>query len=191
MELKTEGVQVYGPASEKIPGMDVALKDKDTVSFAGENAVVMDVGGHTLGHIAYYFPTQKTAFVGDSLFALGCGRMFEGTPQQYWTTLQSLRNLPDDTVIYCAHEYTESNARFAMSVEPGNPYLVKRVEEIQVKRARGEPTVPSLMGEEKATNPFLRGDVSSEIRKNVGASEGDDGATIFHKIRLGKDRFRG
>ena len=91
----------------------------------------------------------------------------------------------------CAHEYTESNARFAMSVEPSNPYLVKRVDEIKVKRARGEPTVPSLMGEEKATNPFLRGDVSSEIRKNVGASEGEDGATIFHKVRLGKDRFRG
>ena len=131
MELKTEGVQVYGPAAEKIPGMDVALKDSDTVSFAGTNAVVMgeswlnlwsekahfrlwtpclplqfthlptttDVGGHTLGHIAYYFPTEKIVFVGDSLFALGCGRMFEGTPQQYWTTLQSLRNLPDDTVI--------------------------------------------------------------------------------------------
>jgi hydroxyacylglutathione hydrolase len=94
-------------------------------------------------------------------------------------------------VVDCAHEYTEANARFAMSVEPGNPDLVKRVEEIKVKRARGEPTVPSLLGEEKATNPFLRGDVSSEIRKNVGASEGDDGATIFHKIRLGKDHFRG
>ncbi|KAL3775769.1 hypothetical protein ACHAW5_005339 [Stephanodiscus triporus] len=191
MALKTEGVKVYGPAAESIPGMDVALKERDIVSFAGTKAVVMDVGGHTRGHIAYYFPKEKTAFVGDSLFALGCGRMFEGTPKQFWTSLQGLRNLPDDTTIYCAHEYTEANARFAMSVEPGNPDLVKRVEEIKVKRARGEPTVPSSLGEEKATNPFLRGDVSSEIRKNVGASEGDDGATIFHKIRLGKDHFRG
>jgi len=150
-----------------------------------------DVGGHTRGHIAYYFPEEKSAFVGDSLFALGCGRMFEGTPQQFWTSLQRLRNLPDDTSIYCAHEYTESNARFAMSVEPSNSNLVRRVEEIKAKRARGEPTVPSLLGEEKATNPFLRGDISSEIRKNVGASEGEDGAAIFAKLRLRKDNFRG
>jgi len=151
----------------------------------------MDVGGHTLGHIAYHFPEEKTAFVGDSLFSLGCGRMFEGTPEQFWATLQRLRDLPDDTTIYCAHEYTESNARFAMSVEPGNPELVRRTEEIMAKRARGEPTVPSLMGEEKATNPFLRGDVSEEIRKSVGASDQEDGASIFYKIRLGKDSFRG
>ena len=150
-----------------------------------------DVGGHTRGHIAYYFPEEKSAFVGDSLFALGCGRMFEGTPQQFWKSLQRLRNLPDDTTIYCAHEYTESNARFAMSVEPNNSNLVQRVEEIKAKRSRGEPTVPSLMGEEKATNPFLRGDVSSEIRNNVGASVDDDGAAIFHKLRLRKDNFRG
>jgi len=191
MELKAEGVQVYGPATENIPGMDIALKDSDTVSFGSTNAIIMDVGGHTRGHIAYYFQHEKSAFVGDSLFSLGCGKMFEGTPQQFWTSLQSLRNLPDDTIIYCAHEYTESNARFAMSVEPGNPHLIKRVEEIKAKRARGEPTVPSLIGEEKATNPFLRGDISAEIRRNVGATDSEDGATIFHKIRLGKDKFRG
>ena len=191
MELKAEGVQVYGPATENIPGMDIALKDSDTVSFGGTKAIIMDVGGHTRGHIAYYFPKEKSAFVGDSLFSLGCGKMFEGTPQQFWTSLQSLRNLPDDTIVYCAHEYTESNARFAISVEPGNPHLIKRVEEIKAKRARGEPTVPSLIGEEKATNPFLRGDISAEIRRNVGATDSEDGATIFHKIRLGKDKFRG
>lgn len=192
MELKTEGVQVFGPAADgNIPGIDVRLADNDTFSFGGANAVVMDVGGHTRGHIAYYFPEEKSAFVGDSLFALGCGRMFEGTPQQFWTSLQRLRNLPDDTIIYCAHEYTESNARFAMSVEPNNFNLVQRVEEIVAKRARGEPTVPSLMGEEKATNPFLRGDISPEIRKNAGASVDDDGAAIFHKLRLRKDNFRG
>lgn len=191
-ELKLAGVEVYGPSSDgDIPGMDVPLKDGDKFSFGGADAVVMDVGGHTAGHIAFYFPKEKTAFVGDSLFALGCGRMFEGTPEQFWATLQRLRELPDDTVIYCAHEYTESNARFAMSVEPGNPDLVKRTEEIKAKRSRGEPTVPSLMGEEKVTNPFLRGDLSPEIRANVGASDGDDGAAIFHKIRLGKDNFRG
>ena len=183
---------MYGPAEDgSIPGMDISLKDSDTLSFGGANAKVIDVGGHTVGHIAYYFPEEKTAFVGDSIFPLGCGRMFEGTPEQFWESLQRLRDLPDDTTIYCAHEYTESNARFAISVEPGNPDLVKRVEEIKATRARGEPTVPSLMGEEKATNPFLRGDISAEIRKNVGASEDEGGASIFHKIRLGKDNFRG
>ena len=150
-----------------------------------------DVGGHTIGHIAFHFPSEKTAFVGDSLFAMGCGRMFEGTPQQFWSSLQRLRNLPDDTALYCAHEYTESNAKYAMSVEPGNANLVKRVNEIKAKRARGEPTVPSNMSEEKLTNPFLRGDVSDEIRKNVGAFNSDDGAKVFALIRQGKDNFRG
>lgn len=150
-----------------------------------------DVGGHTLGHIAFYFPEQKAVFVGDSLFSLGCGRMFEGTPSQFWTSLQKLRSLPDDTTVYCAHEYTESNAKFAISVEPGNANLVKRVEDVKAKRAQGEPTVPSLMGDEKLTNPFLRGDISAEIRKNVGASDNDDGAHVFAMIRRGKDNFRG
>ena len=192
IELKTDGVQVYGPANDgSIPGMDVKLSHDDTLSFGGAQAKVMDVGGHTVGHIAYYFAEEKTAFVGDSIFALGCGRMFEGTPTQFWSSLQCLRELPDDTSLYCAHEYTESNAKYAMSIEPGNPDLVKRVEEIKAKRSRGEPTVPSLMGEEKATNPFLRGDISAEIRQNVGASEDEDSASVFHKIRKGKDSFRG
>ena len=189
MELKTDGVQVFGPAEDgDIPCMDKALRASDEISFGGANAEVIDVGGHTLGHIAYYFPNEKTAFVGDSIFSLGCGRMFEGSPKQFWSSLQRLRDLPDDTTIYCAHEYTEANARFAMSVEPGNAELVKRVEEIIAKRARGEPTV-SLIGEEKATNPFLRGDVSAEIRKNVGATSEEDGSSIFHKIRKAKDNF--
>jgi len=192
MALKTESVQVLGPANDgRIPCLDIPLKESDTLSFAGANAVVIDVGGHTTGHIAFYFPEEKTLFSGDSLFSLGCGKMFEGTPEQFWASLQRLRNLPDDTTIYCAHEYTEGNARFAISVEPGNPELVRRVEEIREKRSRGEPTVPSLLGEEKRTNPFLRGDVSPEIRRNVGAAEDEDGAAIFHKIRLGKDNFRG
>jgi len=191
-ELKTEGVTVYGPAADgDIPGMDVPLKEGDTVSFGGTDATVMDVGGPTRGHIAFYIPREKTAFVGDSLFALGCGKMFEGTPAQFWASLLRLRELPDDTLVYCAHEYTESNARFALSVEPGNPALVARAREIRERRARGEPTVPSLMGEEKRTNPFLRGDVSAEIREKVGAGDDETGEAIFHKIRLGKDNFRG
>lgn len=182
---------VFGPKKEDIPGKDVGLVEGDSVQFGSLNAEVIDVGGHTLGHIAYNFPSQKTAFVGDSLFALGCGRMFEGTPHQFWTSLQKLRSLPDDTKIYCAHEYTESNASYALSVEPGNVDLVKRVEEVKAKRARGDPTVPSLLGEEKLTNPFLRGDVSEEIRRNVGALNSDSDAEVFGKIRLGKDNFLG
>lgn len=190
--MKTDDVKVYGPANDgNIPGMDNPLNDSDILSFGGAEARVIDVGGHTRGHIAYYFSQEKTAFVGDSLFALGCGRMFEGTAPQFWSSLKRLRDLPDDTTIYCAHEYTESNARYAMSVEPGNELLVKRVEEIKAKRSRGEPTVPSLLGEEKLTNPFLRGDFSDEIKQNVGATSSDDDATIFLKIRQGKDNFRG
>lgn len=191
-ELKSDGVKVYGPAKDggEIPRLDVPLKHEDKVSFGGDEADVIDVGGHTVGHIAFHFPNQKKAFVGDSLFALGCGRMFEGTPEQFWESLQRLRALPDDTEIFCAHEYTASNAKYAMSVEPNNPKLAARVKEITDKRSRGEPTVPSLLAEEKETNPFLRGDISEEIQKNVGASTGEDGASIFFKVRKGKDNFR-
>jgi hydroxyacylglutathione hydrolase len=154
--LKGPGVKVYGPASETIPGIDVGLKGGDTVEFGGTRATVLDVGGHTRGHIAFYFESDAKIFVGDSLFALGCGKMFEGTPDQFWNSLKRLRDLPDDTVVYCAHEYTASNAKFAISVEPSNVDLVERVKQIQSLRANGEPTVPSLLGVEKKTNPFLR-----------------------------------
>lgn len=115
--------------------------------------------------------------------------MFEGTPSQFWASIQRLRNLPDDTAVYCAHEYTESNARFALSVEPGNNYLVERAKEVFDKRKLGLPTVPSLIIDEKKTNPFMRGDVSSEIRRNVGASDNDTMDEVFAKIRKAKDNF--
>jgi hydroxyacylglutathione hydrolase len=153
---KASGAKVYGPASESIAGMDVGLRPGDTVEFGGTKATVLDVGGHTRGHIAFYFESEAKLFVGDSLFALGCGRMFEGTPAQFWASLSRLRELPDETIVFCAHEYTESNARFAMSVEPNNVDLMVRVQQIQTLRAKGEPTVPSLLGVEKKTNPFLR-----------------------------------
>lgn len=194
-ELKAagDGVTIVGPAKEKskIPGIDAAVGAGDTVKFGQTTGTVMDVGGHTLGHIAYYFPEDKTVFVGDSLFALGCGKMFEGTASQFWTSLKGLRDLPDDTIVYCAHEYTESNAKFALSVEPGNEALQQRAAEIKSKRSRGEPTVPSLLGEEKKTNPFLRADTSEEIRKNVGVKDGDSDADAFGKVRRAKDTFRG
>lgn len=187
------GVKIVGPKNEqsKIPGIDVAVGEGDVVEFGGSSGRVMDVGGHTLGHIAYYFPEEKKVFVGDSLFALGCGKMFEGTPSQFWSSLQRLRNLPDDTTVYCAHEYTESNAKFALSVEPGNQGLQQRAADVKAKRSRGEPTVPSLMGDEKKTNPFLRVDLSDEIRKNVGVKDGDSDSDAFGKVRRAKDTFRG
>lgn len=193
LDLKTEGVKVYGPVNEKgkIPGIDVAVGAGDTVTLGESKANIMDVGGHTHGHIAYHFADDGIVFVGDSLFALGCGRMFEGTPTQFWASLKGLRELPDDTTVYCAHEYTESNAKFAKSVEPGNPDLIARIEEVKAKRSRGEPTVPSKMGDEKKTNPFLRVDISDEIRRNVGATGGDTDADVFAKVRTAKDTFRG
>mmetsp|Transcript_10960 Transcript_10960/g.16936 ORF Transcript_10960/g.16936 Transcript_10960/m.16936 type:complete len:344 (-) Transcript_10960:73-1104(-) len=191
LELKTDGVQIYGPAKEqnRIPGIDVAVNEGDTFEFGGTKGTIMDVGGHTLGHIAFHFPDDSAVFVGDALFSLGCGRMFEGTPPQFWNSLKKMRTLPDETTIYCAHEYTESNAKFAASVEPGNAQLMARVAEIKDKRSRGEPTVPSKMGEEKATNPFLRIDISNELRKNVGVVENDSEADAFAKVRRAKDTF--
>jgi hydroxyacylglutathione hydrolase len=188
-----EQVKIYGPASEKIPGRDVGLKGGDEMEFGSiTNVQILDVGGHTSGHIAYYFPNQDKVFVGDALFALGCGRMFEGTPSQFWASLQRLRHLPDETLVYCAHEYTESNAKFALSVEPSNTQLVQRVQQIKEMRLRNEPTVPSVLGLEKETNPFLRCDVSDEIRRLVGVNEGvDSPENAFAKVRQAKDNFRG
>mmetsp|Transcript_12385 Transcript_12385/g.20523 ORF Transcript_12385/g.20523 Transcript_12385/m.20523 type:complete len:290 (-) Transcript_12385:155-1024(-) len=194
-ELKKTGdnVKVYGPVDEKdkIPGLDTAVGGGDCFEFGPLKASVMDVGGHTHGHIAYHFDSEKKVFCGDALFALGCGKMFEGTPAQFWKTLQGLRELPDETEVYCAHEYTASNAKFAVSIEPSNADLMKRFEVIKEQRARGEPTVPTQIGLEKLTNPFLRVDISEEIRKNVGVTAGDSGADAFAKVRRAKDTFRG
>jgi hydroxyacylglutathione hydrolase len=195
LELKQSNanVHVYGPAleKEKIPGIDTALSGNDDMKFGSTQATILQVSGHTNGHIAYYFPKEGIVFTGDALFALGCGRMFEGTPPMFWSSLKTLRELPDDTIVYCAHEYTLSNAKFAMSVEPNNQLLASRNEEIKIKRANNEFTVPSQLGLEKKTNPFLRIDVSDEIRRNVGAVETDTDEAIFAKVRKAKDNFRG
>ena len=195
LELKQSNanVHVYGPAleKEKIPGIDTALSGNDDMKFGSTQATILQVSGHTNGHIAYYFPKEGIVFTGDALFALGCGRMFEGTPPMFWSSLKTLRELPDDTIVYCAHEYTLSNAKFAMSVEPNNQLLASRNEEIKIKRANTEFTVPSQLGLEKKTNPFLRIDVSDEIRRNVGAVETDTDEAIFAKVRKAKDNFRG
>ena len=144
--------------------------------------------GYTSGHIAYAFRDQRALFCGDTLFALGCGKMFEGTPQQFWTSLSRLRALPDDMRVYCAHEYTQSNARFALTVETDNKQLAARSASIDAARGRGEATVPSLLGEEKATNPFLRADIPS-VQKAVGLL-GADPVQVFAEVRHRKDVFR-
>ncbi len=198
LKQNNPNLKIYGPFNENIPECDHPVSGGDqitsflTTTTTDNNPIeIINVGGHTNGHIAYYFPNDGLLFCGDALFALGCGKMFEGTPSQFWDSLQRLRALPNNTLVYCAHEYTQSNAEFAMSVESGNPTLVSRVEEITMKRERGEPTVPSLLGLEKETNPFLRVDVSEEIRKNVGAKSGDSDDVVFGKVRSAKDNFRG
>ena len=188
---KGRDLAICGPEAEKIPGRTIAVKGGDEFNFGSQKVIVIDVGGHTLGHIAYYFPDSKKVFVGDALFTLGCGRMFEGTPEQFWASLCRLRDLPDDTEVYCAHEYTEANARFALSVEPGNEALQNKVKRIKDFRAMGLPTVPTTIKEEKECNPFLRCDVSEEIRKNVGVQPGDSEPEAFAKVRKAKDNFRG
>jgi hydroxyacylglutathione hydrolase len=148
---------------------------------------VFDVPGHTRGHIAYWFSESDALFCGDTLFVLGCGRLFEGTPSQMWTSLGKLRALPDSAQIYCAHEYTQANARFAVTVDPKNPDLAARAKEIDMLRAKNIPTVPGRMGIERKTNPFLRADAAS-VAAAVGLA-GADPVTVFAEVRQRKDNF--
>ena len=183
------GCTIVGAANdaERIPGIDVRMADGDKYQFGSLIADVFEVPGHTTGHIAYYFSSEDIAFVGDTLFALGCGRLFEGTPEMMWNSLQKLMALPDETIVYCAHEYTQSNAQFALSVEPGNAELVARSREIDTLRAEGKPTVPTTIGLERATNPFLR-PMSENLQETVGLS-GADLVSVFTETRLRKDNF--
>jgi hydroxyacylglutathione hydrolase len=182
------GCTIVGPKGEaaKIPTLERLLIESDTVKLGSLTARVLDTPGHTLGHIVYHLPEYKIAFVGDTLFALGFGRLFEGTPEQMWTSLNKLRAMPDDTTIYCAHEYTAANAAFALSVDPDNEALQGYAAEIAAKRAKGVPTVPTTMGVERPTNPFLRADVDY-LQKAMGYP-GDTVAT-FAEIRERKNRF--
>jgi len=173
--------------AERIPGIDVGMADGDQYQFGSLTADVFEVPGHTTGHIAFYFSSEGIAFVGDTLFALGCGRLFEGTPEMMWNSLQKLMALPDETIVYCAHEYTQSNAKFALSVEPENAELVARSQKIDALRAVGKPTVPTTIGQERATNPFLR-PMSENLQKTIGLS-GADLVSVFAETRLRKDNF--
>jgi hydroxyacylglutathione hydrolase len=182
------GARVLGPAevSRIAAAPDRTLVDGDTIALGTASARVIEVGGHTLGHIAYVFDADRAAFVGDTLFSLGCGRLFEGTAQQMWESLQKLAALPDDTLCHCAHEYTASNARFALSVDPGNPALVARAAEVERLRAASEPTVPMRLSMEKATNPFLR---APALKASLGMPDAADWEA-FGELRRRKDSFR-
>ena len=181
--LKAEtGCEIAGPEEvRRIAPLDRVIAGGDTVALGETSFEVLDVGGHTLGHVALWSPADSVAFVGDSLFALGCGRLFEGAPDQMWASLQRLADLPADTIVYCAHEYTASNARFALSVD-GDPAVRARAEAVFAARERGEATVPTTIGEEIATNPFLR---APRLRPELSPVE------AFAAIRAAKDGFQG
>lgn len=184
------GCRIVGPRGEaaKIPGIDESVGEGDAVMLGASRARVIDTPGHTAGHIVYHFAADGAAFVGDTIFALGCGRLFEGTPDQMWASLSKIAALPPATMLYCAHEYTQSNARFAVTVEPGNAALQRRFDDVNARRARGERTVPSTLAEELATNPFLRAREAS-VAAGVGL-EGAGPVAVFGEVRRRKDNFR-
>jgi hydroxyacylglutathione hydrolase len=190
MALKAAtGCVVVGPRADaqRIPGIDVEVGEGDTVALGAHEATVHDTPGHTRGHIVYHFRDQAIAFVGDTLFAMGCGRLFEGTPGQMWRSLSKIMEWPDDTVIYCAHEYTEANARFALSVDPDNQALLRRAREVKALRAGGHWTVPTTLALEKATNPFLRA-ADPGLRAHLGMGGASD-VEVFAETRRRKDSF--
>lgn len=180
---------IIGPVDEqaKIPDIDKTVGHGDTLEIGGHQIEVIATPGHTLGQIAYHFPDQKVVFCADALFALGCGRIFEGTPEMMHTALQRLAALPDDTKVYAGHEYTLANAKFALSVDPDNEELVTRAREIEMLRDDGKPTLPTTIALEKRTNPFLRAD-DAGIRKNLAMNNATD-LEVFTEIRARKDRF--
>jgi hydroxyacylglutathione hydrolase len=179
---------IVGPRADRdrIPGIDIDVGDGDSYKFGTEEARIYDVPGHTRGHIAYWFAGSRALFSGDTLFLMGCGRLFEGTPEQMWRSLSKLKALPPETRIYCGHEYTQANARFALTVEPQNRELIARAQRVDAARAEGKSTIPGNIGEELATNPFLRAD-RPELQVAAGAP-GDPVAT-FASIRRRKDNF--
>jgi hydroxyacylglutathione hydrolase len=192
LELKREtgcAVVAVSRDKERIPGIDVEVAEGDIIGLGHAEAKVLDVPGHTSGHIAFWFAGENALFCGDTLFGLGCGRLFEGHAEEMWASLQKICALPPATRIYCAHEYTQANGRFALQVEPENPALLQRMDQVDSLRAQGLPTVPSLLEEELATNPFLRPQ-SPAIRHRLGLLKALDWQ-VFAEIRHLKDGFAG
>ncbi|CUJ85541.1 Hydroxyacylglutathione hydrolase [Shimia thalassica] len=187
--LKDHPAQVIGAKADahRLPALDIAVSEGDPLIVCGEAVQVFDVSGHTIGHVAFYLADTGAVFTADSLMALGCGRLFEGSPAQMFESLTKLAGLPESTIVCSGHEYTESNARFALTVDPNNPDLLARVAAIREAREKGLATVPSLLSEEMATNPFLRGH-DPALQRAVGM----DGATavdVFTEVRKRKDNF--
>ena len=182
------GCTITGPEAEadRIPGVARTVTEGAPLAFAGHEVRVLETPGHTLGHVTYCFPDIATAFTGDTLFALGCGRLFEGDPHMMWTSLQKIAALPDDTQIYCGHEYTLANGRFAVGIEPENSTLQLRIKDIAVRRAAGQPTLPTSIALEKSTNPFLRTH-SPAIRSRLGLSGAEDWQ-VFARLRELKNK---
>jgi hydroxyacylglutathione hydrolase len=183
------GCRIVGPKADewRIPGIDETVDEGDTWSLGEQTAQVMMTPGHTRGHCVYWFADANALFCGDTLFALGCGRLFEGSPQQMWASLLKLRALPDETLIYCAHEYTQANARFALTIDGGNPQLQAMAKQVDEARRRQEPTVPSRLADEKQCNPFLRADADG-LRQVLGMADVAP-EQVFAEIRQRKDRF--
>jgi hydroxyacylglutathione hydrolase len=182
---------VIGSAADRdrIPGIDVALKDADKWMFAGHEVHIMETPGHTRGHISFYFPGARAIFTGDTLFSLSCGKLFEGTPEQMLASLQRIIALPDDTSVYCGHEYTLSNSKFALSIEPTNEVLQSYAAYVAELRDKKLPTIPTTMKMEKACNPFLRTE-NTDIRRALGIPETADEAEALGIIRRAKDNFK-
>lgn len=181
--------RVVAPAKEagKVPAVDETVKEGDTVKVGALEGKVFETPGHTLGHIAYWFPKDHLAFVGDTLFSIGCGRVIEGTPAMMWKSLEKLRDLPDETKVYCGHEYTAANVRFALSVDQKNAALKMRAAQVEKQVAAGEPTIPTTIGDEKQANPFLRAD-APDLAGDIGMA-GKPAAEVFAEVRGRKDRF--
>lgn len=181
--------RVVAPEAEAngIPAVDETVREGDHVHIGSIEARVIETPGHTAGHISYFLPADKLAFVGDTLFSIGCGRVIEGNAEMMWNSLLKLRALPDDTCIFCGHEYTLANIRFARTIEPANATLAAREQEAARLIAENKPTIPSFIGEEKAANPFLRADVP-EVARAVGLA-GKPAWQVFAEIRERKNRF--
>ncbi|MHB2267024.1 hydroxyacylglutathione hydrolase [Aliihoeflea sp. PC F10.4] len=181
------GLKIVGPKAEasKIPGIDETVAEGSALTFGGKPVRVIETPGHTAGHVSYYFEEAGIAFTADTLFALGCGRLFEGDAATMHASLSKLAALPDETIVYCGHEYTLSNARFALTVDPQNAALKERAAKIEALRADGKPTLPTTIGLEKQTNPFLRPH-DPAIRKTLGMESASD-AAVFAEIRKRKD----
>lgn len=190
LELKSlTGAKIIGPRADadRIPGIDIMVAEGDLVAIGTAIARVFEIPAHTRGHIAFWFESDKAVFTGDTMFAMGCGRLFEGTPAQMWESLSRLARLPGDTRVYCGHEYTQSNGRFALTLDPQNIDLQRRMQDVEERRQQGLPTIPSTIDLERKTNPFLRPD-SMAIRHNLGLAHAD-AVEVFAEIRRRKDVF--